>query len=207
MAASEQGRLMRLASLASVGAALLLIVLKFGAFLQTGSVSLLSTLFNSALDAAASIVDLDRDPPIPGPGGRGAPLRSWQGGAIGRPGPGRLHPRLLDPPAHGGGRSFRHAAADLGAGNRHRGDGDLASCDRLAGAAAALCGAAHRLDRHQIGPGALPDRLPGQFQRDRRLGAQHAASAGGGSIRRSASRSRCSSPAPPCGSARTRSTC
>ena len=58
MAASEQARLMRLASVASVGAALLLIVLKFAAFLQTGSVSLLSTLFDSALDAAASIVNL-----------------------------------------------------------------------------------------------------------------------------------------------------
>ena len=58
MAATDQGRLMRLASFASVGAALLLIVLKFGAFLQTGSVSLLSTLFDSALDAAASIVNL-----------------------------------------------------------------------------------------------------------------------------------------------------
>ena len=49
---------MRLASVASVGTALLLIALKFGAFLQTGSVSLLSTLFDSALDAAASIVNL-----------------------------------------------------------------------------------------------------------------------------------------------------
>jgi ferrous-iron efflux pump FieF len=58
MAPSEQARLMRLASFASVGAALLLIALKFGAFLQTGSVSLLSTLFDSALDAAASIVSL-----------------------------------------------------------------------------------------------------------------------------------------------------
>ena len=58
MATSEQARLMRLASFASVGSALLLIALKFGAFLQTGSVSLLSTLFDSALDAAASIVNL-----------------------------------------------------------------------------------------------------------------------------------------------------
>jgi ferrous-iron efflux pump FieF len=58
MAASDQARLMRLASLASVGSALLLIALKFGAFLETGSVSLLSTLFDSALDAAASIVTL-----------------------------------------------------------------------------------------------------------------------------------------------------
>ena len=49
---------MRLASFASVGAALFLIVLKFGAFLETGSVSLLSSLFDSALDAAASVVNL-----------------------------------------------------------------------------------------------------------------------------------------------------
>jgi ferrous-iron efflux pump FieF len=58
MAPSDHARLMRLASFASVGAALLLIALKFGAFLETGSVSLLSTLFDSALDAAASIVNL-----------------------------------------------------------------------------------------------------------------------------------------------------
>jgi ferrous-iron efflux pump FieF len=57
-APSDHARLMRLASFASVGAALLLIVLKFGGFLQTGSVSLLSSLFDSALDAAASIVNL-----------------------------------------------------------------------------------------------------------------------------------------------------
>lgn len=55
---SEHGRLMRLASYASVGAALVLIAIKLGAFLQTGSVSLLSTLFDSALDAGASIVNL-----------------------------------------------------------------------------------------------------------------------------------------------------
>jgi ferrous-iron efflux pump FieF len=58
MTATEQAWLMRLASFASVGAALLLIALKFGAFLQTGSVSLLSSLFDSALDGAASIVTL-----------------------------------------------------------------------------------------------------------------------------------------------------
>lgn len=55
---ASDARLMRLASLASVGVALVLIVVKFGAFLQTGSVSLLSTLFDSALDAGASIVNL-----------------------------------------------------------------------------------------------------------------------------------------------------
>ena len=57
-APADSARLMRLASFASVGAALLLILMKFGAFLATGSVSLLSTLFDSALDAAASIVNL-----------------------------------------------------------------------------------------------------------------------------------------------------
>ena len=55
---ADHGRLMRLASMASVGAAVLLIAIKFVAFLQTGSVSLLSTLFDSALDAGASIVNL-----------------------------------------------------------------------------------------------------------------------------------------------------
>ena len=58
MVASEQARLMRLASVASVGSALLLIGLKLAAFFETGSVSLLSSLFDSALDAAASIVNL-----------------------------------------------------------------------------------------------------------------------------------------------------
>lgn len=56
--AARDARLMRLASLASVGAAIVLIIVKFVAFLQTGSVSLLSTLFDSALDAGASIVNL-----------------------------------------------------------------------------------------------------------------------------------------------------
>lgn len=55
---ASDARLMRLASLASVGVAVALIIVKFGAFLQTGSVSLLSTLFDSALDAGASIVNL-----------------------------------------------------------------------------------------------------------------------------------------------------
>lgn len=55
---AEHARLMRVASLASVAAALLLIGIKLMAFLQTGSVSLLSTLFDSALDAGASIVNL-----------------------------------------------------------------------------------------------------------------------------------------------------
>jgi len=54
----EAARLMRLASLASVGAALLMIAIKFYAFLATDAVSLLSTLFDSALDAAASLVNL-----------------------------------------------------------------------------------------------------------------------------------------------------
>ncbi len=52
------GRLMRLATYASVGVALALIAVKLVAFLLTDSVSLLSTLIDSLLDAAASMVNL-----------------------------------------------------------------------------------------------------------------------------------------------------
>lgn len=50
-------RLMRLATIASVAVAAILIVVKFGAWLYTDSVSLLSTLIDSLLDAAASLVN------------------------------------------------------------------------------------------------------------------------------------------------------
>jgi len=52
------GRLMRRATLAAIAAALVMIAIKFMAYLATGSVSLLSTLFDSALDFAASMVNL-----------------------------------------------------------------------------------------------------------------------------------------------------
>ncbi|WP_334127797.1 cation diffusion facilitator family transporter [Sneathiella sp.] len=54
----ENGRLMRRASYASVGVALLLILLKLGAYLATNSVAMLSTLVDSALDLVASLVNL-----------------------------------------------------------------------------------------------------------------------------------------------------
>lgn len=54
----EAGRLMRLASLASVIAAVVLIGIKLYAYLQTGSVALLSTLFDSLLDVGASLVNM-----------------------------------------------------------------------------------------------------------------------------------------------------
>ena len=54
----EAARLMKFASGAAVVAALVMIGMKFYAFLATGSVSLLSTLFDSALDIAASLVNL-----------------------------------------------------------------------------------------------------------------------------------------------------
>ena len=54
----DAARLMRLATNAAVAAAVLMIGLKFYAYLATGSVSLLSTLFDSALDIAASLVNL-----------------------------------------------------------------------------------------------------------------------------------------------------
>ena len=52
------GRLMKLATYAAVGMASTLIVVKFGAWLMTDSVSLLSTLIDSFLDVAASTVNL-----------------------------------------------------------------------------------------------------------------------------------------------------
>lgn len=54
----EHGRLMRRATYASVSVAVVLIVIKFVAWLATGSVSMLATLVDSMLDAAASLVNL-----------------------------------------------------------------------------------------------------------------------------------------------------
>ncbi|HEX9448746.1 MAG TPA: cation diffusion facilitator family transporter [Dongiaceae bacterium] len=58
MAMQAAGRLMRLASIASVIAALALIGIKLYAYLATGSVALLSTLFDSLLDVGASLVNM-----------------------------------------------------------------------------------------------------------------------------------------------------
>ena len=55
---AQAGRLMRIATYAAVGMATTLIVVKFGAWLMTDSVSLLSTLIDSMLDVAASTVNL-----------------------------------------------------------------------------------------------------------------------------------------------------
>ena len=51
-------RLMRLATYASVTTAVLLISVKFAAWQITGALSLLATLIDSVLDAAASLVNL-----------------------------------------------------------------------------------------------------------------------------------------------------
>ena len=55
---SKNAALMRQAGIASVVAALSLIGIKLYAFAETGSVSMLSTLFDSALDLGASLVNL-----------------------------------------------------------------------------------------------------------------------------------------------------
>lgn len=57
-AAAANGRLMRRATYASVAVAGLLIAVKLAAYFATDSVSLLSTLLDSLLDAAASLVTL-----------------------------------------------------------------------------------------------------------------------------------------------------
>ncbi len=54
----EAARLLRLATIASVATAGVLIVVKLVAFLFTDSISILSTLIDSLLDAAASVVNL-----------------------------------------------------------------------------------------------------------------------------------------------------
>ena len=59
MAVSEKSAgLMRAAGMASVGVATLLIAIKLYAFIATNSVSMLSSLFDSALDLGASLVNL-----------------------------------------------------------------------------------------------------------------------------------------------------
>jgi|AraplaMF_Col_mMF_1032025.scaffolds.fasta_scaffold00211_51 ferrous-iron efflux pump FieF len=59
MAVSEKSAaLMRAAGMASVGIASLLIAIKLYAFIATNSVSMLSSLFDSALDLGASLVNL-----------------------------------------------------------------------------------------------------------------------------------------------------
>jgi ferrous-iron efflux pump FieF len=57
-AGAAHGRLMRLATYASTGTAVVLIVVKLVAWGITGSVALLSTLIDSALDVAASLLNL-----------------------------------------------------------------------------------------------------------------------------------------------------
>ncbi len=54
----QAGRLMRLATYASVTVAVVLVVSKFAAWLLTDAVSLLSTLIDSFLDAGASLLNL-----------------------------------------------------------------------------------------------------------------------------------------------------
>jgi ferrous-iron efflux pump FieF len=52
------GRLMRLATYFSLGVGITLIIVKLAAWLDTGSVALLSTLVDSTLDAVASAVNV-----------------------------------------------------------------------------------------------------------------------------------------------------
>lgn len=56
--AAETGRLLRLATYASVGTATLLIAAKLVAWLMTGSVSVLASLVDSTMDVGASLVNL-----------------------------------------------------------------------------------------------------------------------------------------------------
>jgi len=55
---ASRGRMMRLATVAAVAVALVLIAIKLGAWVATGSVALLSTMVDSAVDAVASVLNL-----------------------------------------------------------------------------------------------------------------------------------------------------
>lgn len=57
-ASAEHGRLLRLATYASVTTAAVLILVKLAAWLLTGSVSVMASLLDSLMDAAASLVNL-----------------------------------------------------------------------------------------------------------------------------------------------------
>ncbi len=56
--ATDQARLMRMATYASVSVAAFLIAIKLAAWLMTGSVSVLSSLVDSVLDSIASLINL-----------------------------------------------------------------------------------------------------------------------------------------------------
>ena len=58
LSADQTGRLLRLATYASVSTAVLLILAKLVAWLMTGSVSVLASLVDSTMDAGASLVNL-----------------------------------------------------------------------------------------------------------------------------------------------------
>jgi ferrous-iron efflux pump FieF len=55
---AERERLLKLATYASVAVAVLLIALKSSVYLMSGSVSLLASLIDSLMDAAASVINL-----------------------------------------------------------------------------------------------------------------------------------------------------
>lgn len=57
-AGAEHGRLVMMAGVASVGAAVLLIAVKFGTWLATDSVSVLASLVDSLMDSLASVLNL-----------------------------------------------------------------------------------------------------------------------------------------------------
>ena len=58
LSADQTGRLLRLATYASVSTAVLLILAKLAAWIMTGSVSVLASLVDSTMDAGASLVNL-----------------------------------------------------------------------------------------------------------------------------------------------------
>ena len=168
---------------------LLLIAVKFAAWLETGSVALLSSVIDSLLDAAASIINLIAVRHAMTPGRSRASLWPRQGGtAGGSRAVGLYHRQRLAAAGRGGAPIDRPASGPQPAA-RHRGHGLLDRRDRGARALSAACRATYRLDRDQRRRIALPQRRGSEPQRHRRPGPWRAVRTAASSTRCSAQRS------------------
>ena len=160
-------RLRRIATYASVAVAAVLIAVKFAAWLETGSVALLSSLVDSLLDIVASLVNLVAVRHAMSPADREH-----------RFGHGKAEPlAVLGQSAFITGSAMLLLAEAVRRliwpvrgrepAGRHRRHGVLDRCDDRAGFLSASCRAAHRVDRDQRRRAALPQRRRLESERHR----------------------------------------
>ena len=142
-----------------------LIAAKTGAWLITDSVSMLSSLVNSALDLVSSLITFVAIRQALAPADARPPLRPRQGRGAGRRGPGRLHRRLGGRPAADRGRPLPASPCRC----RRRLVGALVSALAIVLTLGLIavpepCRAPHRLARDQRRPRALHHRLRHQHR-------------------------------------------